>query len=714
MTIGRGAPTAGILAGGFFTTLGVAMFAFVVPLASLDARISGAWLGTAFAGYYLAKLLAAPLGGLLSDRLGPRGLLTTLPLAGALVPLIHVAAPSMNGLYAIQFLLGFLSGLYRPVALAALSGQGGKTSLTRLFALQAMAFGVAASAGPLLGGLLYLDRAPGPVLAAVSACLALGGLAGVLFLPAGLRTVVPEKEGRPHRPGVSLSALLLAVAGRTIGIGFLAAFYPILLAAALGRGMRVPLLFAVPSLATVLLLPLAGRLFRGRSGEGLTLTGMLLSAGAMFLTGQAHADVHFLLAGAAMGAGSALSVPASMTLAAALSPHRGKLFGAAQLAAGIGFLLGPLLGGWLVPALHGVNAPLQLAALAGALCCVPLAASSLRVRAHFSPLAARGLALVLALALAAPGLVLLGTSGETGPQEGFYRHTDVAMGTIVHLTLEANNSREADRAARHAMDAMRALQADYDFRNPDGSIGRINAAAGRAWVEPTPRAYALIDRALAVSRESGGVFDPTVGALTTADFYYALAPSLADDKRALVDYRKIRMHKGRVKLEREGMALDMGGIAKGAIIDATVRLLREQGVKSGIVEAGGDMYCFGDRDWTVGIRHPRNRELFATVKVREKAVCGSGDYQQFVTIEEDGLTEREHHIIDPATLKSARESIGTTVMADSAELADALATTLFIMGPDTGRDFLGRSHPAAACVWFGPDRSVAETGNFPR
>ena len=714
MKIGHGAPTAGILASGFFTALGVALFAFVVPLASLDARISGAWLGTAFAGYYLAKLLAAPLGGLLSDRFGPRGLLTGLPLIGALVPLLHLAAPSMIGLYAIQFLLGFLSGLHRPVALAALSGSGGDSPLPRLFALQAMAFGVAGFAGPLLGGFLYLDRAPGPVLAAVSVCLGLGGLAGLLLLPAGLRTVVPEEDDRPRRPGVSLPSLLLAVAGRTLGIGFLAAFYPILLAAILGRGMRVALLFAAPALATVLLLPLAGRLCRGRSNEGLTLTGMLVSAGAMFLLGQAHADYHFFLAGAAIGAGAALSVPASMTLAATLSPRRGRLFGAAQLAAGIGFLLGPLLGGWLVPALHGMAAPLQLAALAGALSCVPLAASTLRVRGHFSPLAARGLALLLALVLAAPGLAVLGVSGETVERDGLYRHTDVAMGTIVHLTLEADSRREADRAAKRAMDHMRTLQADYDFRSPDGSVGRINAAAGCAWVTPTQRAYALLKRGLAVSRESDGVFDPTVGALTTAEFYYALSPSLAKDKRALVDYRKVRMDKGRVRLELKGMALDLGGIAKGAIIDATVRLLREQGVKSGIVEAGGDMYCFGDREWTIGIRHPRSRELFATVRVREKGVCGSGDYQQFVTVEQDGLAERKHHIIDPATLKSAGESVGTTVIADSAELADALATTLFIMGPDRGRAFLGRSHPAAACVWFDPNRSVAETDNFPR
>ncbi len=708
---------AGILVNGFFTTLGVALFAFVIPLASLDARISGAWLGSAFAGYYLAKLLAAPLSGVLSDKIGPRPLLIGVPALGTLVPLLHLIAPGLETLYVIQFLLGLLSGLHRPVALAAMGSNAEESSLSHHFALQAMGFSVAVCAGPLLGGLLYLDRSPGPVLLAVSACMALGTLLTGLLLPAGLTTMTPPKPEHIRRDGVNLGALLLAVTGRTLGLGFLAAFYPILLTTVLGRGMRVALLFAVPGLATALALPVAARFLRDRSNEVLTLSGMLLSAGAMFLLGKGSADWHFLLAGSVMGLGSAISVPPSMALTASLSTRQGRLFGTTQLVAGTGFLLGPLLGGWLIPSLHAIAPPLQLAALTGALCCVPLAASALRVKGHFSPMTARALALILAAGLAVPAFAVLGTTRTTPAGEnGIYRFTDVAMGTIVHLTLAADSRQGADRAARQAMAAMCLLQSDYDFRSRDSSIQRINAGAGHTWVKPTRRVYDLIERALVISRQSDGVFDPTVGALTTANFYYALAPSLAESKRKLVDYRKVKLapETGRVRLELPGMALDMGGIAKGTIIDATVRVLREQGVKSGIVEAGGDLYCFGNRDWKIGIRNPRSRELFTTLSIREQSVCGSGDYQQFVTVEHDGMAERLHHIINPATLKSAHASIGTSVIADSAELADALATTLFIMGPDKGRAFLQRHHDGVAAIWFDPDRSVALTDNFPR
>lgn len=713
---GSSKATAAILVSGFLTTLAVALFSFVIPLSSLDQRISGAWLGSAFAGYYLAKLVAAPLGGMFADRFGPRPLLVGVPVLGALAPLLYSVVPGTGGLYAVQFLLGLLSGLHRPVALAALGSQAEDRTLSRYFAIQAMTFGLAMFAGPLLGGLLYLNRQPGPVLIAVASCMGLAALAAFLLLPAGLRTATPKDAPTTAKPGVHPAALFAAVAGRTLGIGFLAAFYPILLTTLLGRGMRVALLFAMPGLATTLLLPVVQRCFRNVSREGLTVLGMLLSAAGMFALGGSNTDWQFGLAGAVMGLGSAISIPASMALTAALSPHRGRFFGAAQLSAGVGFLLGPLLGGWLLPSLHAVAPPLQLVALAGALCSVPLAGVALHVRGHFGRRSSTALALILAVLLTAPGLAVLDAARPGGEKDAFYRFTGVAMGTIVHLTLEAESRQGAENASNRAMDAMHAMQADFDFRSPDSSIHRINAAAGHGWIRPTPRAFRLIQRALQISRESDGVFDPTVGALTTADFYYALAPSLADGKRALVNYRKVALNEkeGSVRLELPGMALDMGGIAKGTVIDATVALLRQHGVRSGIVEAGGDLYCFGDREWKIGIRHPRSKNLYATVSLREKGICGSGDYQQFVTREQGGHTERRHHIINPATLDSAHASIGTTVIAESAEMADALATTLFIMGPDKGRKFLKAHHPKVAAIWFDPNSSVAETRNFPQ
>lgn len=299
-------------------------------------------------------------------------------------------------------------------------------------------------------------------------------------------------------------------------------------------------------------------------------------------------------------------------------------------------------------------------------------------------------------------------------QDDLYHYTDMAMGTVVNLTLEADSRKAADDAARKALAYMRSVQADLDYRSPNGSIDRINRGAGRYYVEPTKRAYNLLRRAVHFSEMTEGVFDPTIGALTTSPLYYVLDESIAKSKKDLVDYRQISFEGSRVKLMKEGMAIDLGGIAKGTIIDGTVRLLRTLGISAGIVEAGGDFYCFGERSWTVGIRHPRAETVYSTVTVREKGVCGSGDYRQFVKTGVGEEAGQRHHIIDPSDMEPAAKSIGVTVIADSAELADALATTMFIMGPVNGEQFLWEAYRETSAMWFGPDLKVSATKNFPK
>lgn len=719
---GNNRTLAAVLGGTLFTALGVGLFAFTLPLISLDERISGAWIGTAFAGYYLAKLLVSPLAGLAADRFGPRRVLALATCAGCLIPLTYFAFPTLAALYAIQIGLGLVTGLVRPVGLAALGGSASGTALSRRFAVHAALFNGATFAGPILGGLLYEGGTMEPVLLGLVLCLGLA-LAATGLLPGEAATTRPAEEESPeagHPPREKTVALLLAIGGRSLGIGLLTAFYPIVLASALGRhGPMVAAVYAVPGLATFLGLALSGRFTSRAPDMDRIALGMLLSACGLFALGECTRLWQFVTFGTLMGFGSALSIPASMFLASTLTRRQGAIFGAANLASGVGFLLGPLLGGLIVTRLHSPLPALQAAAVLGALACLPMLAVVFREQFHWGRAtvwtAAAGTGALLAALLAAslsPNLNL------DQPERNLYRFTDVAMGTVVNLTLEAQSREGASLAARRAMTAMRALQQDFDHRNPQGSVGRINRAAGQSWVKPSPRAFALLERALDLSRATDGVFDPTVGALTTSPFYYAMDESVARAKSGLVDYRRVLMDRpgGRVRLKKRGMALDLGGIAKGTIVDYAVELLEKQGIRAGIVEAGGDFRCFGDREWRVGIRHPRTSAVFQTIPIRERSVCGSGDYQQFVDAFPDagGRQEpRHHHIIDPATMDSAHESIGVTVIAADAELADGLATSLFIMGPARGTEFLKRYSPDSAAIWFLPDSTVAYTDNFP-
>lgn len=711
---------AAVFAGGLLTALGVGLFSFTIPLVSMDERISGAWLGTAFAGYYLAKLLASPLAGLAADRFGPRPVLLAGMAAGCAIPLLYFISPGLTVLYAVQIAMGIISGILRPVTMAVLGSVDDRTGLTRWFAVHSALFNLAAFAGPIIGSLLYFNRAMSPVLLGLAVCMGAALLATFLLLPRTVRTrgeKTDQPAGAMAYSKEKTTALLLAIGGRTLGIGLLTAFYPILLTNALGRhGLVIAVTYAVPGLATFLGLSLSGRFSTRKPELDRVALGMLLSAGSLFILGGCTQLWQFITFGALMGGGAALSLPASMALTSAYARRQGAVFGAANFASGVGFLIGPLLGGMVVQHYHALAPALQMAAALGALACLPLATIILREQFHWGVGLARGATGVLAvLLLVIMGVVLSPETDVESPGENLYRFTDVAMGTIVNLTIEAKDKGTASRAARRTMRAIRTLQQDFDHRNMNGSVGRINRNAGRSWIKPSPRVFGLLERALDYSEQSGGAFDPTVGALTTSPLYYALDKTVARAKAGLVDYRLVLVDKPgkRIRLKKKGMALDLGGIAKGTIVDAGVAFLRKLGVPSGIVEAGGDFYCFGDRDWTVGIRHPRNSASLQTITVREQGVCGSGDYQQFVTTEKNGKPTKRHHILDPATMESATESIGVTVIADSAERADVLATTLFVMGPEAGRRFLKDRFPDIAAIWFLPNHTAVITDNFP-
>lgn len=706
-----------ILGSGFLATLGVGLFSFTLPLLSLDAKVSGAWLGSAFAGYFLARLIAAPLSGVLADRIGPRVVLLTAALLGAVIPFIWFVLPYLSTLYVIQFFLGLVSGLFKPVGMAVLGNHASRERLSFWYAWHALAFNLAIMVGPLLGGWLYLGRDIGPVLLAVSACMGAAALLIGVGLPRTASTCTPERAATDGEQTSIFDRVFLymAIACRSLGIGLVVAFYPILLATVLGKnGAVLGAVFSVPSLLVCLGLPVFGSLLGNRSKVTASVIGMLISAGALFALGACRELWQFVVFGGLMGLGSAISIPSSMALASTLDRRQGRAFGLAHGAAGIGFILGPLLGGLVVQNFHGVGHALQVAAVIGACGCMPLLYCAIREQFDWSR--------PVAVAVSGGCLFLLAVMGgvHSGPQQseadGLYHYSDVAMGTVVKLTLAADSRTAADTAADRAINAMRLWQKDFDYRDPNGSVGRINQAAGKRWVKPSGRAFDLLERTLAFSEQTGGVFDPTIGALTASPLYYVLDGTMARERKKFVGYRMVQVDASgrRVRLEKQGMALDMGGVAKGAIIDMTVKLLRKQGIAAGIVEAGGDFYCFGDREWTVGVRHPRDHGVYASLKVREKGVCGSGDYEQFVTTKKGGEPIIQHHIIDPSDMASADESTGVTVVADSAERADNLATALFIMGPVKGLAFMQTHYPEAAGMWFAPDLSMTATHNFPQ
>jgi thiamine biosynthesis lipoprotein len=206
--------------------------------------------------------------------------------------------------------------------------------------------------------------------------------------------------------------------------------------------------------------------------------------------------------------------------------------------------------------------------------------------------------------------------------------------------------------------------------------------------------YEAVQFALAVAEESGGAFDPTVGyAMETRGFNreYRTGETIRTslDSPSSVSYRDVRLDAERrtITLLRP-LIIDLGAVAKGLAVDLAAREL--QPFKNFAIDAGGDLYLGGcnpnGEPWSIGIRHPRSdHELIHSLRVSNRAVCTSGDYEKRTVAEEQG-----HHILDPRTGSSANAVASVTVIAPTAMLADALATAAFVLGPAEGIQLFDR------------------------
>jgi thiamine biosynthesis lipoprotein len=279
---------------------------------------------------------------------------------------------------------------------------------------------------------------------------------------------------------------------------------------------------------------------------------------------------------------------------------------------------------------------------------------------------------------------------------------EMARGT--HVTIAAYTSDAFDEAdlrgkLSKSLAEIRRLEAIMTTWRPDSEISRVNAGAGKTAVTVSPETLAVIEKSVWMSQHSEGVFDITFEAMHGLwKFDQDLEeniPPLADVERArkLIDFRKIKIdHDARtVMLEKPGMRMSLGGIAKGYAVDAAAQVLRNEGLTAFFVQAGGDLFVQGRKPdgsaFRVGVRDPRGKDqtdFFAMLEVVDHAFSTAGDYERgFV---KNG--RRYHHIIDPRTGFPATASRSVTIWAPDAFTADAIDDAVFILGPKKGLELV--------------------------
>ena len=304
-----------------------------------------------------------------------------------------------------------------------------------------------------------------------------------------------------------------------------------------------------------------------------------------------------------------------------------------------------------------------------------------------------------------------------------YKSEGFALGTIINQEIYGAN---AQQISDEAMTRIKYLEDLMTFNAPGGDINKLNEHAGQGFVVLNPETISVLKTARKISDLSeGAAFDITVAPLVKLwnigqTDNPAVPPAEAIKKLVpLVNYRDVQIDEAnnQASLARAGQMVDLGGIAKGYAGDVVREIYRKNGVKSAIINLGGNVVALGGKPdgsaWSIGIQDPRSEtgEIVGIVKVTDKAVVTSGDYQRYFEL--DG--KRYCHIIDPHTGYPVDSGLmSVTIITSSSTEADGLSKA-FVLGLDKGLELVQRYGQAEA-IFITTDKKIYVTpglrGNF--
>ncbi|MBE5321909.1 FAD:protein FMN transferase [Pedobacter sp. MR2016-19] len=287
------------------------------------------------------------------------------------------------------------------------------------------------------------------------------------------------------------------------------------------------------------------------------------------------------------------------------------------------------------------------------------------------------------------------------------------MGNRFEFTVIAEHEQEGNAAIDAAIDEVRRIEYLLTTFSDLSQTSLINGRAGLSPVKVDEEVISLIERSVRISEITDGAFDITYGSIDKRLWNFDQGmTSLPDEETALksvglIDYRNVIIDKKKstVLLKNKGMRIGFGGIGKGYAADKAKLVLQKLGIKSGIVNAAGDLITWGTQasghPWTVGIADPEQTDRpFSALKISDMAIATSGSYEKFVTIN----GKRYSHTIDPKTGLPVSSVKSVSIICPSAELADALATPVVVMGVKIGLELINQIKQVACIVIDDNDR----------
>ena len=289
----------------------------------------------------------------------------------------------------------------------------------------------------------------------------------------------------------------------------------------------------------------------------------------------------------------------------------------------------------------------------------------------------------------------------------------MSMGCLYSIAAFGGDAQRVGRALERALDEVDRIDRLMSHYRDDSPLSAVNKGAARAPVAVDAELFDFIETALAYGRDSGGAFDVTVGPLMKAWGFFRgegrfPTPSELERARSITGLHHVRMDRGNrtIRFDREGVEIDLGGIAKGYAVDRAVGILRRERLDAALVSAcGSTIFGLGTpphgTSWTVEIEDPLDsRRIALTAALTNRAVSISGASEKW--FEHEGV--RHSHIMDPRTGRPVRDVLAVIVEAPTGTAGDAIDNVLFVQGPARGRAFL-RAQRDVDAVFLMPDRA---------
>ncbi len=294
------------------------------------------------------------------------------------------------------------------------------------------------------------------------------------------------------------------------------------------------------------------------------------------------------------------------------------------------------------------------------------------------------------------------------------------MGNRFVITVVTSNEAYAHHCIDKAVEEIQRIEKLLTTFNEESQTALINRNAGISPVQVDKEVYELISRSIKISQLTQGAFDISYGSIDKTLWNFdTTMKSLPDKAKAkemirLINYRNIILDPGNgtVFLREKGMRIGFGGIGKGYAADKAKQLLINMGIESGIVNASGDLVTWGSQPggnpWTIGIADPDTRQqAFSSLNISNAAIATSGSYEKFVYIN----GKRYSHTIDPKTGFPVTGIKSATIICPSAELADAMATPVTVMGVEAGLHLVNQMK-GMACIIIDDDGHLHTSRNI--